>query len=211
MIRPAHFTDLPVLQQIETAAGAPFRDIGMDAIAEDPPPALEELAEFWEAGRIWVAADAHNRPIAYALVALVDGCAHIEQVSVHPDHARRGLGALLLDEISSWANERGIHALTLTTFVNVPWNAPYYERLGFRFLRDRDLTPGLAQIRRDEARHGLAGWPRVTMWRPTDCSAAPTAQEAVTQTGHAPVRANSSSTAVGSVSSMPSPATHSSS
>ncbi|MCQ4121925.1 GNAT family N-acetyltransferase [Rhodococcus tibetensis] len=166
MIRSAIVTDLPALQQIEVAAGAPFRDIGMDAIAEDPPPPLDELREFLETGRIWVAADGNDEPVAYALVALVDGAAHIEQVSVHPRAARQGLGALLLDEISSWAAERGFAALTLTTFVDVPWNAPYYERLGFRPLDDCELTPGLSQIREDEARNGLAAWPRVTMTRP---------------------------------------------
>ncbi|AWK71538.1 GNAT family N-acetyltransferase [Rhodococcus oxybenzonivorans] len=166
MIRSAIVTDLPTLQQIEVAAGAPFRDIGMDAIAEDPPPSLDELREFLDAGRIWVAADADGDPVAYALVALVDGAAHIEQVSVHPSAARQGLGALLLDEISSWAADRGLPALTLTTFVDVPWNAPYYERLGFRPLQDCELTPGLSQIRADEARNGLAAWPRVTMTRP---------------------------------------------
>jgi hypothetical protein len=47
----------------------------------------------------------------------------------------------------------------------VPWNAPYYERLGFRRLADADLTPGLREIRAEEAAHGLDGWPRLAMRR----------------------------------------------
>ncbi|WP_370182826.1 GNAT family N-acetyltransferase [Rhodococcus wratislaviensis] len=171
MIRPAISTDLPVLQDIEIAAGAPFRDIGMDAVADDPPFTLDELTEYLQLECIWVAVDADDVPVAYALVAVVDGAAHIEQVSVHPGHARQGLGALLLDEISSWAAVRGLPALTLTTFVDVPWNAPYYERLGFRPLPEDALTPGLSRIRADEARHGLAAWPRVTMSRPVTAPA----------------------------------------
>ncbi|MEV0948057.1 GNAT family N-acetyltransferase [Rhodococcus sp. NPDC049939] len=166
MIRPAVRTDLPALQDIEIAAGAPFREIGMDAVADDPPFTLEELTEYLETGCVWVAVDAYDTPVAYALVALVDGGAHIEQVSVHPGHARQRLGALLLDEISIWAAARGLSALTLTTFAHVPWNAPYYERLGFRPLRETDMTPGLFRIREAEAQHGLAAWPRVTMARP---------------------------------------------
>jgi GNAT superfamily N-acetyltransferase len=165
VIRTAISTDLPALQDIEIAAGAPFRDIGMDAVADDPPFSLDELTEYLQLECIWVAVDADDAPVAYALVAVVDGGAHIEQVSVHPSHARQGLGARLLDEISSWAAVRGLPALTLTTFVDVPWNAPYYERLGFRPLPETDLTPGLSRIRDDEARHGLAAWPRVTMSR----------------------------------------------
>lgn len=137
----------------------------MSAIADDPPPTLAALGEFLESGRIWVATDVADRPIAYALVEVVDGAAHIEQVSVHPNHSRRGLGARLIDEIGSWAARHQLSALTLTTFENVPWNAPYYERLGFRRLPDADVTPGLARIRDDESRQGLDSWPRVTMRR----------------------------------------------
>jgi hypothetical protein len=37
--------------------------------------------------------------------------------------------------------------MTLVTFRGVPWNAPYYERLGFRELAASDVTPGLAARR----------------------------------------------------------------
>ncbi|MFD4365929.1 GNAT family N-acetyltransferase [Rhodococcus sp. NPDC058521] len=165
MIRLAKPTDLPLLQQIEVAAGTPFRDIGMSAIADDPPPSLAELSEYLDADHIWVATDGNDDPVAYALMEVVDGAAHIEQVSVHPKHSRRGLGAHLIDEIDAWAAGHHLPALTLTTFADVPWNAPYYERLGFHRLADDDVTPRLARIREDEARHGLDAWPRVTMCR----------------------------------------------
>jgi hypothetical protein len=55
--------------------------------------------------------------------------------------------------------------LTLTTFTHVPWNAPYYERLGFRPLPEAELTPGLVAIRQNEAAHGLDRWPRLSMRR----------------------------------------------
>ncbi|MGH3698833.1 MAG: alpha/beta fold hydrolase [Pseudonocardiaceae bacterium] len=36
---------------------------------------------------------------------MVDGNAHVEQVSVHPDHARQSLGAALLDTAAAWAEQ----------------------------------------------------------------------------------------------------------
>jgi GNAT superfamily N-acetyltransferase len=90
---------------------------------------------------------------------------HVEQVSVHPDHARRGIGAALIEHVAGWAGERGSAALTLTTFADVPWNGPYYERLGFRVLAGADLTPGLRAVRAQEAAHGLDEWPRIAMRR----------------------------------------------
>ncbi|MGA5203752.1 GNAT family N-acetyltransferase [Streptomyces variegatus] len=165
-IRPAAPAELPALQDIERAAGAPFRDLGMPEIADDEPPAPDVLERYRRAGRCWVAADERNRPAAYLLAEPVDGALHIEQVSVHPRAARRGVGRALLAHAADRARQEGLTALTLTTFTEVPWNAPYYARLGFQPLPEADLTPGLREIRATEAAHGLDRWPRVCMRKP---------------------------------------------
>ncbi|MFD8231746.1 GNAT family N-acetyltransferase [Streptomyces sp. NPDC059696] len=165
-IRPATPAELPALQDIERAAGAPFRDLGMPEIADDEPPARDVLERYRRAGRCWVATDQRDRPVAYLLAEPVDGALHIEQVSVHPRAARQGIGRALLAHAAGHAREEGLTALTLTTFTEVPWNAPYYARLGFRPLADADLTPGLREIRAAEAAHGLDLWPRVCMRAP---------------------------------------------
>ncbi|GAA3503860.1 GNAT family N-acetyltransferase [Streptomyces prasinosporus] len=162
-IRPAAPGDLPVLQDVERAAGAPFRDLGMDRVADDEPPALDALERYRRAGRCWVAADGRDRPVAYLIAEPVDGALHVEQVSVHPRAARRGVGRALLVHAARHAREEGLAALTLTTFAEVPWNAPYYARLGFRALTEPDLTPGLRRIRAEEAGLGLDHRPRVCM------------------------------------------------
>ena len=85
---------------------------------------------------------------------------------MHPVAARRGISRRLLDHAATYATARGASALTLTTFAEVPWNAPYYARCGFRVVPDSDLSPGLSDIRAREIAHGLYRWPRVTMRRP---------------------------------------------
>ncbi|MFI9050978.1 GNAT family N-acetyltransferase [Streptomyces sp. NPDC053427] len=170
IIRTPDLGELPVLRAIERAAGEAFRPLGMAAIADDEPPSIAELTRYLLAGRLSAAyEDAGSGgttagPIGYLVREPVDGCVHIEQVTVHPDHARRGIGRALIDRAER--DGRGAAALTLTTFAEVPWNAPYYERLGFRVLADDELTPGLRDIRADEARRGLDRWPRVAMRRP---------------------------------------------
>ncbi|MET9373871.1 GNAT family N-acetyltransferase [Streptomyces sp. NPDC002992] len=166
-IRVAAPAELPLLQDIERAAGEPFRSLGMAVIAEDEPLPLDVLESYRRSGRAWVAVDETDRPTAYLLTDTVDGAAHIEQVSVHPVAARRGIGRSLIEHLAADATGRGLTALTLTTFAEVPWNAPYYTRLGFRPLADSDpdLTAGLRAIQRAEAAHGLATWPRVCMRR----------------------------------------------
>ncbi|MEU4131270.1 GNAT family N-acetyltransferase [Streptomyces wuyuanensis] len=165
-IRPAEPFELPLLQDVERAAGEPFRSLGMTAVADDDPPPLGELERCRKAGGLWVTVTEDGRPAAYLLTEPVDGAAHIEQLSVHPDFARRGLGRELIDHLAALAAAGGRCALTLTTFTEVPWNAPYYARLGFRALGEDELTEGLRNIRRTEAAHGLDRWPRTCMRRP---------------------------------------------
>lgn len=165
-IRPAAPGELPALQDVERAAGTPFHDVGMPDIAEDEPPALDLLERYRRAGRCWVAAVTDDdRPVAYLIAEPVDGALHVDQISVHPAAARRGVGRTLLAHAASRAREEGLTALTLTTFTDVPWNAPYYARLGFRTLTEPELTPGLRRIRAEEAAYGLDRWPRVCMRR----------------------------------------------
>ncbi|HET6855898.1 MAG TPA: GNAT family N-acetyltransferase [Streptomyces sp.] len=164
-IRPAAPAELPLLQAVERAAGESFRPLGMARIADDEPPALDLLARCLRAGHAWVAADPDDRPVASLIHDTVDAAAHIEQVSVHPAASGHGTGRALIDHLAERASTEGLAALTLTTFTDVPWNAPYYARIGFRTLADHELTPGLRKIRAEEAELGLDRWPRVCMRR----------------------------------------------
>jgi GNAT superfamily N-acetyltransferase len=160
VIRVASLSDLPALRDIEHAAGVPFRDLGMSAIADDEPLTVDQLATYQRDGRAWVYG---NPPVAYILAEEIDGYAHIEQVSVHPGHSRHGIGRRLMDHVAQWGTSRGLAGLTLTTFADVPWNAPYYARLGFEIVTEP--SPGLRAVREHEAALGLDTWPRVVMRR----------------------------------------------
>lgn len=178
-IRPARRSDLPLLQDIERAAGEPFRALGMASVADDEPPSVDVLEGYLWAGHAWVATDlpeeltedpeepleGDDRPIGYLIADQVDDTAHIEQISVAPAAAHRGVGRALIDHLAQWAADRKLRALTLTTFTEVPWNAPYYARIGFRRLAEEELSDELRSIRAEEAEHGLDRWPRVCMRR----------------------------------------------
>lgn len=165
MIRSARPADLQFLPAIEVAAGAPFRELGMTVVADDAPPTVADLEPYLAGGRLWVATDPQDVPVGYACADVVDGSAHLEQVSVDPHWAGRRLGAALVEEVARWAARRGDRWLTLTTFTEVPWNAPYYRRLGFEPVPDADIGPGLRAVRAHEAAHGMDAWPRLAMRR----------------------------------------------
>src|SRR5260370_38991973 len=143
-VRQARPEDAGRLQAIQLAAGNAFRDIGMPAAADTFPLPPESLSGYRRAGRAWVAADEHDEPVGFVVADVVDGRAHIEQVSVHPAHAGQRIGAMLLDYVADWAAGQDMSAMTLITFRGGPWNAPYYERLRLRGPAQAEVTPGLA-------------------------------------------------------------------
>lgn len=140
----------------------------MSAIADDEPAPEAVLREYQRDGRAWVFVDDSDRPVGYLVGELLDGAAHIEQVSVDPRFARRRIGQTLIEQFAVWAKARGANALTLTTFVDVAWNGPYYARCGFRYMSAHELSPGLQSIRDAEAARGLDRWPRACMRRELD-------------------------------------------
>lgn len=166
-IRLAHERDIGHLAEIERAAGEAFRGIGMPEIADDDPLPDDVLKHGVSAGLLWVAGDDElgSLPVAYLLAEALGQRVHIEQVTVHPDHARQGIGARLIDTCESWAMARGYTMLTLTTFRDVPWNAPYYRRLGFVDVPRDQYPEELGGIVQREHEAGLYRWPRVTMRR----------------------------------------------
>ena len=97
--------------------------------------------------------DTEDHPIGYVIVDEVDSNAHVEQVSVQPDHQRVGVGRALLDRVGTWAVETGRSAISLTTFADVSWNRPLYEHLGFRVLAVDEIGPELLDLRAAEAAH----------------------------------------------------------
>jgi GNAT superfamily N-acetyltransferase len=162
-VRAGRAEDGEQLQEIERQAGEQFRDIGMGWVSDHDPLAVEVLAAYAAEGRSWVAFDDDGTTVGYVVVDVVDGAAHVEQVSVHPMWQGQGVGRLLMDRARDWAVETGRHAVTLTTFVDVPWNRPLYEHLGFRVMADDEIEPGLRAVRGEEADHGLDPDTRVCM------------------------------------------------
>jgi len=97
------------------------------------------------------------------LCKLVDESLHIKEMNVHPDSARQGIGRKLLEHVFVAAAERGFSRLTLTTFRHLPWNAVFYEKMGFHVATGSHIGKELAQIIHRENAAGLKN--RVAMYR----------------------------------------------
>ena len=144
-VRDADGGDLDQLPRVETAADALFVPLG---ITDLPAPATaQERAGAW---RVLVAGE----PVAgFAALELLDGAVHLEQLSVDPAHGRQGIGAALLAATVDAARAHGAARVTLLTYADVPWNAPWYARHGWQVTAA--LTPGMQALRRREQQLGL--------------------------------------------------------
>jgi predicted N-acetyltransferase YhbS len=154
-IRLATPSDVALLPSIERSAGQIFSQIaGLEWIATDHVMAEEQHQIALDAGTLWVACD-DGEPVAFISATPVDQLLHIDEISVHKKAMGRGVGrALILFAIED-ARRKGLRSVTLTTFRNVPWNEPYYQRLGFSTLAAEQLDDRLAHILATEADAGL--------------------------------------------------------
>lgn len=146
LVRPARPEDLAAIPAIEAEADQVFAECGIGPL----PPGVADLDELGRAAYVLVAGDP---VVGFARVDVVDGEAHLEQVSVLPAAARRGVGGALVEAAAEWAAMSGHEWLTLCTFADVPWNAPFYARHGFAVFDG--LGPGLRALRETERRVGL--------------------------------------------------------
>ena len=85
---------------------------------------------------------------------------------VRREEQGRGLGRRLAEPALLDARERGLRAVTLTTFREVPWNEPWYARLGFRSLPEEACCERLQGVLEAEALAGLPRARRVAMRLP---------------------------------------------
>ena len=86
-------------------------------------------------GRCWVAVDEDDIPVGFLSAEMVvERELHIHEMSVASMFQGRILGRTLIQTAVEWAATKHLAALTLTTFLDVPWNAPFYSRLVRRFL-----------------------------------------------------------------------------
>lgn len=156
--------DVAALGAIELAAAQLLRGHAPDSVLQEVFDE-DEFREAQSAGRLWVALDG-DAPVGFALVELLArDLPHLEEVDVHPAHGRRGLGAELVRAVCDWAARTGFARVTLTTYRDLPWNMPFYARLGFVEVPVAERRPEVEAVFRAESARGFDSERRVVMMR----------------------------------------------
>jgi GNAT superfamily N-acetyltransferase len=163
-ITTARPQDLARLPAIELAAARLLAGHAPESVLEETTE-WDVLQEAQREGHLWVAL-LDEAAVGFAHVEVIEQqTAHLEEIDVDPAHARRGLGTRLVLQVCDWAAVHGYASVTLTTFRDVPWNLPFYARLGFQTVATAQLSPALLAVVEDETRRGLDPTRRVVMRR----------------------------------------------
>ena len=166
VLRPAQGSDPARLATIERAAATLFPPQRI------PDPAdVHDRAEFLEylRGDLLEVPVAGPAVVAFLAARRLEASLHVDEPDVDPAWAGHRIGARLLDRAGAEGARLGLSAVTLTTFEDLPWNGPYYRRLGFRCLPEHRQRAALRASLASESAAGVGR--RVAMMRPTGCGA----------------------------------------
>ena len=166
-IRPTRPGDISLLPPIEVSAGQAFRTIPELAwIADDDVLSEAQHQQLLRVGYCWVATDDGDQPVGFLAARPCATTLHIEELAVAGDRQGQGIGRALMQHVVAVARRETFAQLSLTTFRDVAWNAPFYASLGFRMLDDSDMPELLGAILDQEAAHGFPPRSRCAMVLP---------------------------------------------
>ena len=164
VIRPAQLTDLPALPEIEQQAAQLFAPFGLYELFARHTTAPAEFAAYQQAGHLWVAIE-DNRPVGFIIASVMGDDAYINEVDVLPPYGQRGIGRALIETVCQWAQAQKLTGISLSTQSNIPWNAPFYARLGFHVVSESEWAAYYHDLRAHEISLGLPVADRVFMRR----------------------------------------------
>lgn len=163
LVRPTTAADIAALPDIERAAGQCFRQIPeLSWLAQGPVISARCHQHYLQQEMSWVV-EHSGQPRGFLLAEAQDSTLFIVELSVHQASQGIGLGRRLLSDVAVEAKARSFTSLTLTTFRDVPWNAPWYARMGFEMLPETSLNDALRQKLAQEVAHGMAYESRCAM------------------------------------------------
>lgn len=159
LAKRSHLTEI---SKIELAAATMFSEEDLPRNLRYKVTHISYLQEAIDQGCLWVALH-DNKPVGFASASTIDGAGYLDEVDVRPEFTREGIGTRLVTAVIDWARSEKFPCLMLITFRHVAWNAPFYEKLGFREMDSTEHGKELSGLIKKERRIGLNVSKRVAM------------------------------------------------
>ena len=166
-IRQARSEDIEYLPEIERSAARLFtnylEELQFPEELLDRSVPIPKLQQAQQENLLWVASDRENIPVGFAYVEKLGEGWHLEELDVRPAYQNQGIGSALVKMVCDRAKEMSISAITLITFREIPWNAPFYKKLGFDAIAFSECSSELQALAIAENQQGLRQDKRVIM------------------------------------------------
>ena len=162
-IRKAGREDIAIMRALELDAAQRYRELPDHAFCADLPARSWAEHERVAAEGCGFVAVLEGALVGFLLALPIDDAAHVLEVGVSLGAQGRGAGRALFEAFHGWARSAGFDRATLTTYRDVPWNRPYYLRLGYADLAPSNIGEELAELIAEERLAGLSIRPRVVM------------------------------------------------
>lgn len=153
LIRFASLKDIDLLAHIEVSAASRYPPARIPQPHDSLPEAmlLEALKN-----KLLFCAEANQQVVGFAACHRYKHNLHLDEISVLPEYGQQGIGTQLVNQVLETAISNGLKACTLTTFADLPWNAPFYQKLGFQIIEGKDIPRHVAAMLREEKSIGLS-------------------------------------------------------
>ncbi|MFO0616119.1 MAG: GNAT family N-acetyltransferase [Polyangiaceae bacterium] len=126
---------VPDVAKVEAATAAMYYELNFDA-AEVPTRSQTDIVQLTRTHNVWVA-EADYKVAGYcAFRDEAPGVAYVEELSVHPDYQRFGVGRRLFEKIVSEARDLGLTAVVLKVWERAEWANAFYDAMGMKPIRD---------------------------------------------------------------------------
>lgn len=150
---------------MEARAARLFAAYGYASLASTPAMAKDAFDTIALQNGTLVAAHETDGAVGFAIFGQIGSFLHLNELSVAPEHGRRGLGGALLEAVIAESVSRELDGVSLSTFRVVPFNAPFYAHHGF-VEQSLDTAPeGLKERFFTEIPAGVAADDRLLMLR----------------------------------------------
>lgn len=156
------FSDFETLAKNEALSEEKYREAGYNPSdwGSSRPP--ENIKSYYNNNLLWVALN-NSKPVGHALVDVFENSAHLEELSVHPNFMRKGIGTKLLKTVIQWARSNNFSQITLRTFKTTPWSVGIYKKNEFKIIQKEKYPDYLKLQIEHEKKDKLPLEDRITM------------------------------------------------